>query len=146
MTPKIKNIIIFVTIGAVFIFIYLFFIRSSTPTPSLVASPQDTTASTGTDAGSSVLNDATTQDFLSTLLSVNNIKLDTTILSDPAFISLHDSTVLLTPDPNPGRPNPFAQFGDDTPPPTNTSTTSGSIVAPAVTTAPTATSGVVGTN
>ena len=93
-----------------------------------------------------MLNDATTQDFLSTLLSVNNIKLDTTILSDPAFISLHDSTVLLTPDPNPGRPNPFAQFGDDTPPPTNTSTTSGSIVAPAVPTAPTATSGVVGTN
>lgn len=137
MTPKIKNILIFVTIGAVFVFIYFFFIRSSAPTPSLVASTSDATATDGTATDSSTSNTAITQNFLSTLLGVNNIKLDTTILSDPAFISLHDSTVLLTPDPNPGRPNPFAQFGDDTPPPTDTtgiipvnSTTSSATVAP----------------
>jgi hypothetical protein len=122
MTAKIKNIIIFVAIGAVLVLIYIFFIKpapdqgnlvsSNTVLPNVNTSGVDTSPPNGTAS--------ITQDFLTLLLNVKNIKLDDTIFSDPAFNSLHDSSITLTPDGTEGRPNPFAQFGND----------SGAIVAP----------------
>jgi hypothetical protein len=113
--PKIKNILIFVAIAAVLVLIAVFVINSSSSNQSsLVSSGSMTTptsdvptATTGDISGAS----PATQDFLNTLLSVKTIKLNVDIFSDPAFISLHDSSITLVPDATTGRPNPFAQFG-----------------------------------
>lgn len=112
--PKIRNIIIFVVIGAVIVLVYIFFIKPALSSqPDLVSATDTTTSSTsgsGTDVTSSD-GSAVAQDFLTLLLSVKNIKLNVSIFSDPAFASLHDSSVTLTPDATIGRPDPFAQFG-----------------------------------
>lgn len=132
--PKIRNIIIFVVIAAIFILIYVFYIKSSSPTANLVSSPSANTlpnVNTGENTGGTDTNTANgtpfvAQDFLALLLNVKNIKLDDSIFSDPAFNSLHDSSIILTQDGTEGRPNPFAQFGNDaTPAPINTSNTTG---------------------
>jgi hypothetical protein len=111
--PKTRNILIFLAIVAVFVLVYIFFIK-----PSLSAQPDlvsDTsTLPSASDSGTGVsTSDGTTvaQDFLSLLLSVKTIKLDVDIFSDPTFTGLHDSSVTLVPDATIGRPNPFAQFG-----------------------------------
>ena len=116
--PKIRNIIIFVAIAVVFILLYVLFIKPAPQQADLVSSTlpsvsstSGTTATTNPGSGSSL----NTQDFLTLLLNVNNIKLDDAIFSDPAFTSLHDSSIVLTPDGTQGRPNPFAQFGNDNP-------------------------------
>ncbi len=124
MTPKIKNILIFTTIAVVFILIYIFFIKPSPAEPNLVSTSNNTTlpnidGSLPVSVDTSNAN-AATEDFLALLLSVKRIKLDDTIFSDPSFISLHDSSIVLVQDGTQGRPNPFAQFGNDavvTPPP-----------------------------
>ncbi|MFA5778139.1 MAG: hypothetical protein WC870_01460 [Candidatus Paceibacterota bacterium] len=120
MTPKIRNIIIFVTIAAVFVLIYIFFIKPSPPEANLVSSPS-TTNLPNIDGSSSEknnpnMNSEVAKDFLALLLSVKNIKLNDAIFSDPAFSSLHDSSITLTPSGTEGRPNPFAQFGSDSAP------------------------------
>ena len=122
--PKIRNIIIFAAIAVVFILLYVFFIKPAPQQADLVSStlPSVGTTSASVPAPSSG-NSLNTQDFLTLLLNVNNIKLDDTIFSDPAFAGLHDSSIVLTPDGTQGRPNPFAQFGSDTPPATTTTTT-----------------------
>ncbi len=112
MTPKIRNVIIFVTIAAVFVLIYIFFIKPSPNEPSLVSSASPTTATT-TTANPNSLTIKDTKDFLSILLNVKNIKLDDAIFSFEAFNSLRDSSIVLTPDGTEGRPNPFAPLGVD---------------------------------
>lgn len=115
MTPKIKNIIIFVAIGAVLVLIYIFFINPAPDQGNLVSSNTVLPNVNTSGVDTSFPNGATsvTQDFLTLLLNVKNIKLDDTIFSDPAFNSLHDSSITLTLDGTEGRPNPFAQFGND---------------------------------
>jgi len=116
MTPKIKNIIIFVTIAVVFILIYIFFIKPSPEQPSLVSTSSNTILPNidGTTPTADTPNSMfVTQDFLSLLLSVQQIKIDDAIFSDPAYQSLHDSSITLIPDNTEGRPNPFAPFGHD---------------------------------
>src|ERR1019366_5287181 len=107
--PKIRNIIIFAAIAVVFILLYVFFIKPAPQQADLVSS---TLPSVGTTSGSVPApgsgNSLNTQDFLTLLLNVNNIKLDDAIFSDPAFAGLHDSSIVLTPDGTQGRPNPFA--------------------------------------
>jgi hypothetical protein len=51
--------------------------------------------------------DTQDQELVSTLLQLQAISLDGTILSDPGFLSLQDFTTQITPEPV-GRPNPFA--------------------------------------
>lgn len=111
MSSTIRNIIIFVVIAAALILIYLFFIKGSpAPEAGLVSSTGTPVLNTGTPSDASIV---ATGDFLTLLLNVKNIKLNTAILSDPSFNSLHDSSIVLTPDFTEGRPNPFAQFGND---------------------------------
>lgn len=114
--PKIKNIIIFTAIAVIFILIYVFFIKPSPEEANLVLSPSSATLP-DINSPSTNINPQTTplfaKDFLSLLLNVKNIKLDDSILSDPAFVNLRDSSIVLEPDGNEGRPNPFAPFGDD---------------------------------
>ncbi|OGI94599.1 hypothetical protein A3A03_02595 [Candidatus Nomurabacteria bacterium RIFCSPLOWO2_01_FULL_40_18] len=113
--PKIKNIIIFIIIAAIFVLIYMYFIKKSPDTPALVSSSPSSTTSNTADTGTSPSADSSlvTQNFLNLLLSVKNISLKDTIFSDEAFISLHDSSITLIPDGNEGRVNPFAPLGTD---------------------------------
>lgn len=118
MTPKIRNIIIFVIIASIFISIYFFFIKGSSDNQdNLILSPSNATLPSLGDSGTNknISNETSfiAKDFLTLLLNVKNIKLDDAILSDPAFNSLHDSSIVLIPDGTEGRPNPFAQFGTE---------------------------------
>ena len=125
--PKIKNIIIFISIALVFFLIYIFFLKPSGEQASLVSSG---VGSTLPNMDGSTLNTSTSntnsfisKDFLVLVSNIKNIKLNDSIFSDPAFNSLHDSSITLTPDGTEGRPNPFAQFGNDAAPVSVTTTT-----------------------
>lgn len=136
--PKIKNIIIFIAIGAVLVLGYLFFIKpSSGGAPSLATTNPTGSASGTVDGTSTDANSSIASNFLTLLLSVNNIKLDDTILSSKEFAGLHDSSIVLVPDTTTGRPNPFSPIGTDvvaTPPPVTTTTTTTNTTTPATTT------------
>jgi hypothetical protein len=114
MNSKIKNIIISVVVVAVLVLVYIFFIKKgptdssalTTTSPSGVPVVLDTTSASNTTANIS-------QDFISLLLSVKSIRLDDTILKDPAFLSLRDSSIVLVQDGNEGRINPFAPIGSE---------------------------------
>lgn len=117
--PKIKNILIFVAIAAVFVLAYIFFLKpDGAPDASLVSSPSTSAlpldaapvAETGVPSGGVSV---AANDFLTLLLGVKNIKLPEAIFSDPAFLGLRDSSIVLVPDGNEGRPNPFAPLGQD---------------------------------
>ena len=110
--PKIKNIIIFLVIATIFVLIYVYFIKGTPDTDTLVSSPSSVVIP-NTSVLSIEDNSVIAQEFLTLLLSVKSIKLDDAIFSDPAFISLHDSSIILIPDGNEGRPNPFAPIGTD---------------------------------
>lgn len=114
MTLKPKNIIIFVSIAIILILIYIFFIKKDPEEAALVSSLDTQVVVDTSIPGSSA---AIAQDFLTLLLNVKTIRLNDAIFSDPAFASLHDSSITLIPDGNEGRPNPFAPLGvDDLPP------------------------------
>ena len=109
--PKIKNIIIFSVIGVILVFIYFFFIKASPDEEvTLVSSSPNQEESNTTTASDT---SAIAQEFLTLLLSVKSIKLNDAIFSSNAFNSLHDSSIILVPDGNEGRPNPFAPIGTD---------------------------------
>ena len=109
MTPRIKNFVIFLIIAISIIIVYIFFIKKGPEEAPLVSVLSTTTTTADLSPNSSLL----TQDFLSILLNVKNIKLNDAIFNDPAFISLSDSSILLTPDGTEGRLNPFAPIGSD---------------------------------
>ncbi|MBU1727768.1 hypothetical protein KKA39_00405 [Patescibacteria group bacterium] len=110
MFSKIKNIILFLIIVAILILAYFFFFKKAPDEASLVS----TSGSSVLPANSAIdQNSEIGKDFLSILLNVKNIKLDDSIFSDPAFVSLRDSSIILISDGNEGRPNPFAPIGSD---------------------------------
>ena len=78
--PKIKNIIIFTAIAAVFVLIYIFFIRPSPEEENLVLSPGAVMlpdmGGVTTGGNAQVTAPLIAKDFLSLLLNVKNIKLD----------------------------------------------------------------------
>lgn len=117
--PKIKNIIIFIIIAVVFVLIYIYFIKPSTKKATLVSStPASATQPTNNTATSASVktNSAVSKEFLDLLLSVKSIKLDDSLFTNPSFISIskHDSSIILIPDGNEGRINPFSPIGSDT--------------------------------
>ena len=71
-------------------------------------------------------------ELVTTLLALRAIKLDGTIFSDPAFVSLQDFSTQIVPEPV-GRKNPFAPLnnGSVSPSATNASTTQSQIFGPA---------------
>ncbi len=110
MASKLKNIIIFIVIGGVLVLGYLYFIKKDdSDTSGLVTSVPSTTPATDTSTPAT----AAGGEFLTLLLSVKSIKLNDSIFSDPAFQSLSDSSIQLTPDGSEGRPNPFAPLMSD---------------------------------
>jgi hypothetical protein len=141
MNSKIKSIIIFATLGALMIFVYVSFFQGSEEDQALLTSTSSTTGIL--DSQVSAQNSAIAQDFLSLLLNVKSISLQDSIFADPAFISLKDSSIELIPDGNEGRPNPFAPIGSDvisvpvTQSTTTTTTTTKEIKTGTTTTPPT---------
>ena len=119
MSQKIKNIIIFLSIGLVLVLIYVFFIKKSgnpdTSASALVSSSSQGSQGLTNYDGSSQRGGGSMigKDFLSLLSSVKSIKLDDAILTDPAFSTLRDGSIELTPDGTEGRPNPFAPIGTE---------------------------------
>ena len=109
MSSKIKNIIILVVVAIVLVFVYFYFFGNKKEQPLL-------NAPSGSNAlGSTASGDTSTisQELLSVLLNIKNIKIDSSIFSSPVFSSLRDSSIVLTPDGQEGRPNPFAPIGSD---------------------------------
>ena len=103
---KVKNIAIFLSIGAVFVLIYIFFIKPSSEDPAALVSSSGVSAVTSTGVANE--DSLLAQEFLTLLLGVKDIRLDDSILRDPAFMSLRDSSITLIQDGTEGRPNPFA--------------------------------------
>lgn len=102
---------------AVAFFAYTYFFKKSdtgTPVTTLV-----TTTDTGEEIpvqpiGTTGMNQIEIgNEFLTTLLSVNKITLDSTIFTSDVFNSLKDYHVTLVSEGNEGRPNPFAPIGID---------------------------------
>lgn len=110
MLPSIRNVIIFVAIGGVFVLIYIFFIKSPPEKAPLVTSAASPETQVSSEEGNT---SQVAQDFLTLLLNIKNIKLDDSIFSDAAFMSLHDGSITLVPEGNEGRVNPFAPIGAD---------------------------------
>jgi hypothetical protein len=61
------------------------------------------------------------QEFISMLLSLRSLDLDTTLFQDPSFLSLIDKTITFQDPGGNGRPNPFAPIGSDSIVPTESS-------------------------
>lgn len=129
---KIKNIIILVVVGTILVFVYFSYIkRDSAEQAGLISSSLSPIApnTVNAESGSSI-----SQDFLTLLLGVRNIKLADSIFSDVAFTSLDSShSITLTPDGTEGRANPFAPLGTDAPvstTPASTTTTPASLLTP----------------
>ena len=111
MTPKLKNALLFLGIAVVLILVYVFLFRGDNKDEADLVSSSATPVPTS--ANPSEANSALARDFLSLLLNIKSIKLDDSIFSDPAFLTLRDSSIVLVPDGNEGRPNPFAPIGSD---------------------------------
>ncbi|MFH1608470.1 MAG: hypothetical protein ABH951_00420 [Patescibacteria group bacterium] len=112
MSSKIKNILIFLGIAVALILVYVLVFKKSPEQPALIS----TSGSLVTTTNITEIQEKTStisRDFLAILLSVKNIKIDDSIFSDPAFMSLNDSSIQLISDGNEGRPNPFAPLGTD---------------------------------
>lgn len=122
MPSKIKNIIIFIVILVIVVSVYLFFFKSKPEVPALSSAVEGSL--TGLNVSSDTTYADVGQEFLALLLNVKNIHLNDGIFTDPAFATLHDSSIVLIPEGNEGRANPFAPIGVDqvlpasvTPPP-----------------------------
>ena len=140
--PTTRNIAIFGAIAAIFVLVYIFFLRSPSDNGAALISSSDTSSDASlqvTTASSD--NSLMANDFLTLLLSVKSIKLDDAIFADSAFFSLHDSSITLVPDGNEGRSNPFAPIGSDPlpPPPPAPPSTAPAPLPPAASTPPSST-------
>ncbi len=114
MNPKIKNIILFSGIAIAMVLVYVFFIKKAPQEKNLVSTTLPGSAIPSNPNTNTInQNSAVTREFLAVLLSVTSLKLDDSIFSDKAFINLHDSSILLVPTGDEGRPNPFAPIGFD---------------------------------
>ncbi len=108
MLAKFKNAIIFISILVVLVLAYFYFIRGEPEPENLVS-----TSGPVPLGDSTVPAEALDKDFLPLLLNVKNIRLNDSIFNDPAFMSLVDSSIVLTQDSVEGRPNPFAPLGSE---------------------------------
>ena len=109
MKAKIKNIVIVVVSLAALLLVYFFFFKKSPEPAPLVSSSGNSVYDESALAESQ--NREIGKDFISVLLNIQNIKLNDRILSDSAFLSLKDSSIVLVSEGNGGRPNPFAPIG-----------------------------------
>lgn len=112
MKKGIKTVLIIVGILIVAIVLYSAFFNNpdsgnqsglvSGTTAQPVAGVQSQNAVSGVQIG---------QEFISLLLSLQQLNLDTTLFQDRAFQSLQDKTIQFQDPGGQGRPNPFAPIG-----------------------------------
>ena len=101
MKGIIRNLILFLVIGGILAGGFYYFFNKNTPEEANITS----SSAPSNPAVNSANNLPAT--------SISGINLDTSIFSNPAFLSLRDSSVILIPRGNEGRPNPFAPIGID---------------------------------
>jgi hypothetical protein len=81
------------------------------------------TAGTATSGMATTTIDSGSQDIINMASQIDTISIDSNLFSSPLFLSLIDFDAPLTPEPQ-GRPNPFANIGNDTGSATVTATSS----------------------
>ncbi len=101
MKGIIRNLILFIVIGGILAGGFYYFFNKNTPEEANITSSSTPSNPTGNSANNLPAT------------SISGITLDTAIFSNPAFLSLRDSSVILIPRGNEGRPNPFAPIGTD---------------------------------
>ncbi len=94
--------------------IYFFFIKNDKSETDLISSSSSALPSdSATQDATSNQQPLVTGNFPSLLLNIKTIQLNDSIFSDSAFNNLRDNSIVLIPDGNEGRPNPFAPIGTD---------------------------------
>jgi len=102
-----KNALIFVLILAAAVVGYLF-LRKTPEAPLQTVAPTTTTPALAPTT-------AIGQEFLNMLLSLKNLKIDSSVFKDKVFLNLRDFSTPITRDPGQeGRPNPFLPFTSET--------------------------------
>jgi len=107
MSSKIKTLFFLVLAIGIAYFGYNYFIKKDTPVAGLVSTSTQAggaSAETGSQLGN---------EFLKMLLNMKVITLDSSIIQTAPYTQLKDFTKILSPDTNPGRPNPFAPIGTE---------------------------------
>lgn len=109
MKHNIKNILIGlgIIIGVSFVYFYFFQAPKKDTGSSLSSSKNSKTGNEDTKISEDTA-------FLSTLIGLSNIKIDTSLFTSKSFSSLVDNTVSIGPVGTPGRPDPFAPIGVST--------------------------------
>ncbi len=109
MKTVIRNIIILAVVVVLGVWGYSAFFKKDATAPSngLVTTAGTPTVAEGGDGGT------VSSEFLALLLNIRSIKLDDSIFTSKAFMSLQDFSRPIPPDTNPGRQNPFAPIGSD---------------------------------
>lgn len=110
MNKTSNKILIILSVAILLLGVYVYFsndlnVQAADSDSSLVSSQSNSPVSPLNSASSDQISQDTA--FLSTLISLTKIKIDTSIFSSTAFNSLNDNTVILE-SGIPGRPNPFA--------------------------------------
>lgn len=116
MMSKKRNIILFAIIALIIILGFVFFVdkKLKDKEKNLTSSSNAVAPESAQKENNNETKDtALAQNSLSLLLSIQSIKLDDTIFSDPVFYSLRDSSIVLKSDGKAGRPNPFAPIGSE---------------------------------
>lgn len=109
MKSKITKIIIIVLIIASLGVVYQYVVKpklSTKPSSPLVSSKDKATSNTST-ASKTITKET---EFLSTLLNISRINIDTTIFDSKSFESLKDNHIPIVNEEVVGRQNPFAPF------------------------------------
>lgn len=112
-----RNIIIIVAAVVVLGIVYVFFFKKNNAAPQDDSGLSTTSDSPdGSVSGTSAAADSvqiTSQQFLTELLNIDSIKIDNSIVTNPAFVVLQDLSQPIQPDTDPGRINPFAPLGSE---------------------------------
>jgi hypothetical protein len=107
MTKTIK--IVLIAGGAILLVVLgFYFMPSSSSTDSGLVKSVSPSGISSADSSNATA-------FLSTLLSLNKIKVDTSIFTSPVFTKLQDNTVPILNDGVVGRSNPFSEIDGTTP-------------------------------
>ncbi|MCX6755354.1 MAG: hypothetical protein NT068_02330 [Candidatus Nomurabacteria bacterium] len=131
MNPQIKKIILFVGIALVVILVAIFFFKKSPTTTVSLTSSAKNSAPVTTSGTVAKASPVVGQQFLTTLLNINNIKLDDSIFSDPSFATLTNSSIELVSEGNEGRLCPFLPIGTECSPIlSNTNPLTGAVLPP----------------
>jgi len=108
-----RNIIIIVVVVALGAGGYILFFQNNQNASTNALQTTTNTGAISTDGSAATGTDNVGQDFLTQVLNIQSIKLDTALFSNKAFTVLQDFNLPIPPDTNPGRQNPFAPLGSD---------------------------------